>query len=443
VTIAVPELSLVVLVGPSGAGKSTFARAHFRPTEIVSSDAFRAMLADDETDQSVSAGAFELVHRVVDLRLAGGRLTVVDATNVRPEARRPLIDLARRHNVPAVAVVLDVPADECHARNQLRGNRTFGPAVTRRHEEGLRRSLDRLEAEGFRRVFVLHGAAEVAAATVERTPLPNNRRALTGPFDLIGDVHGCLPELRALLTKLGWTLTDEPNAVPPAGRTAVFVGDLVDRGPDSPGVLRLVMNMAAAGHALCVLGNHDEKFLRWLRGGDVKPTNGLDETLRQFEGEPPEFRDRVREFLAGVPVHLVLNGGKLVVAHAGLPEAMHGRAGGRVRAFALYGDVTGERDEFGLPVRRDWAADYRGRAAVVYGHTPVTAAVWFNRTACLDTGCAFGGPLTALRYPEGEFVSVPAEREYAPSKRPFRVVGPETPVPPPAPPPEPPFGAGL
>src|SRR5205823_14603745 len=147
--------------------------------------------------------------------------------------------LARRHNVAAVAVVLDVPADECHARNLLRPNRTFGPHVTQRHEADLKRSLGRLEDEGFRRVFVLRGAAEVAAAEVVRVLLPVNRKDERGPFDVVGDVHGCIDELRELLTKLGYALTGEPNAVPPAGRKAVFVGDLVDRGPDSPGVLRL------------------------------------------------------------------------------------------------------------------------------------------------------------------------------------------------------------
>ena len=117
----------------------------------------------------------------------------------------------------------------------------------------------------------------------------------------------------------------------------------------------------------------------------------------------------------------MLDGGRLVVAHAGLIERYHGRASGRVREFCLYGQTTGETDEYGLPVRYPWATEYRGRAVVVYGHTPVPAAEWLNNTLCLDTGCVFGGRLTALRYPERTLVSVPAARVYHPPARPFPV----------------------
>ena len=198
----------------------------------------------------------------------------------------------------------------------------------------------------------------------------------------------------------------------------MFLGDLVDRGPDSPGVLRLVMGMVAAGQALAVPGNHENKLIRALSGKNVQVSHGLAETLSQLAGEDDEFRRQVGEFCRGLVSHLVLDGGRLVVAHAGLKEAYHGRASGRVRSFALYGDTTGETDEYGLPVRYPWAADYRGRAMVLYGHTPVPEPDWVNNTLCLDTGCVFGGRLTALRYPEREIVSVPAERVwYEPPSR--------------------------
>jgi protein phosphatase len=175
------------------------------------------------------------------------------------------------------------------------------------------------------------------------------------------------------------------------------------------------MGMTAAGSALAVSGNHEAKLLRALRGRDVKISHGLAESLSQIEareGEEPGFRASAERFLDGLVSHYVLDGGRLVVAHAGLKEAYHGRASGRVRSFALYGDTTGETDEFGLPVRYPWAHDYRGRAMVLYGHTPVPSAEWVNNTMCLDTGCVFGGRLTALRYPERELVSVPARRTY-------------------------------
>src|SRR5262249_49123112 len=116
--------------------------------------------------------------------------------------------------------------------------------------------------------------------------------------------------------------------------------------------------------------------------------------------------------------HYVLDDAKLVVAHAGLKAELQGRGSGAVREFCLYGETTGETDEFGLPVRYNWAADYRGRAMVVYGHTPVPAAEWVNRTICVDTGCVYGGALTALRYPEKELVSVEAARVYYESAKP-------------------------
>ena len=119
----------------------------------------------------------------------------------------------------------------------------------------------------------------------------------------------------------------------------------------------------------------------------------------------------------------MLDDGKLVVAHAGMKEAWQGRASSRVREFALYGETTGETDDYGLPVRHDWAAEYRGRALVVYGHTPVPEATWVNGTICIDTGCVFGGRLTALRYPEREVVEVPALRTWYEPERPLAPAG--------------------
>ncbi|MFI9160462.1 polynucleotide kinase-phosphatase [Kitasatospora aureofaciens] len=418
--LPVTDVSLVVLIGTSGAGKSTFARRHFLPTQVISSDFCRGLVADDENDQSASAEAFDVLHYIVGKRLAAGRLTVVDATNVQPEARRQLVALAREHDVLPIAIVLDVPPGVCAERNRSRPDRQLPAHVVPRQHRELRRSLRGLEREGFRKVHVLRGEAEVAAAEIELERRYNDLRHLTGPFDVVGDVHGCRSELETLLVRLGYTLTRDAegrpvDAVHPAGRTAVFVGDLVDRGPDTPGVLRLVMGMVAAGHALCVPGNHENKLGRAMDGKKVTVAYGLQESLDQLAGESEEFRAEVRAFMRGLVSHYLLDGGALVVCHAGLPERFHGRASGRVRSHALYGETTGETDEYGLPVRYPWAEEYRGRALVVYGHTPVPSASFLNNTICLDTGCVFGGSLTALRYPERELVSVEAEQEwYAP-----------------------------
>ncbi|WP_246150657.1 polynucleotide kinase-phosphatase [Streptomyces qinzhouensis] len=414
--LPVTDLSLVVLIGASGSGKSTFARRHFKPTEIISSDFCRGLVADDENDQSASRDAFDVLHYIAGKRLAAGRLTVVDATNVQTESRKQLVRLAREHDVLPIAIVLDLPEEVCAERNATRPDRAGMPRrVIKRHRAELRRSLRGLEREGFRKVHVLRSAAEADTAEIVLERRFNDLRHLTGPFDIIGDIHGCSSELDTLLTKLGYE-----NGAHRDGRTAVFVGDLVDRGPDSPGVLRRVMSMVASGNALCVPGNHENKLGRYLKGRNVQHTHGLAETIAQLEQEDekdPAFRERVREFIDGLVSHYVLDGGALVVCHAGLPEKYHGRTSGRVRSHALYGDTTGETDEFGLPVRYPWAEEYRGRAAVVYGHTPVPNTSWINNTICLDTGAVFGGKMTALRWPERELVDVPAEQVwYEPAK---------------------------
>lgn len=420
--IEIPEFALVLLVGASGTGKSSFAAKHFLPTEVVSSDRARGWVADDETDQSATPDAFDLVHAVIEKRLKNRRFTVVDATNVQPQSRKGLIALAKKWHSLAVAIVFDLPEAVAVQRNALRSDRQFGAGPVRRQMQDLKRSRRGMQREGIRYVHALRSAEEVDAITISRTKLWTDRREDKGPFDIIGDVHGCADELETLLTNLGYAVDWDGKAVtvvPPEGRRAIFVGDLVDRGPRSPDVLRIARHMVDSGAALAVVGNHDDKFKRHLSGKAVKVSHGLAETIEQFASEPPEFGVEMRGWLDGLISHYVLDEGKLVVAHAGLKEEMHGRASGAVRAFAMYGETTGEVDEFGLPVRYNWAADYKGRAKVVHGHTPVVESNWVNGTLCIDTGCCFGGKLTALRYPEMDLVSVPALRTYYEPIRPM------------------------
>jgi len=436
VELVVPELSLVLLVGASGAGKSTFAAKHFAPTEVLSSDHYRGVVSNDENAQDASADAFAVLEFIADKRLARGLLTVIDATNVDKTLRARWIRLARRYHVLPVAITFEIPPNVCHARNRDRPDRDFGLHVVRRQASLLRRSVGGLRREGFRYVHRLRSGEEVDAAVVERPRPWTDRRDDTGPFDIVGDVHGCYDELVELLEKLGYGVRaprdDDGEFVvePPEGRRALFLGDLVDRGPASDRVLHLVMDMVAAGTAVCVPGNHEAKLKRHLEGRKVKLTHGLDRTVEQLATRTETFRARVGRFIDGLVSHFVLDGGALVVAHAGMREELAGRASGRVRQFALYGETTGEIDEYGLPVRASWADEYRGRAAVVYGHTPVVEAQWHQNTLCIDTGCVFGGELTALRWPERELVSVPARATHY---EPIRPPAPPRPQPPASP----------
>ncbi len=416
--LTIPEFSLVVLIGASGSGKSTFAAKHFGRFETVSSDFCRGLVSNDENSQEATKDAFDLVHDIASKRLKNMNLTVIDATNVQQAARKPLVALAREYHALPVAIVLDVPEKVAVERNTLRPDRDFGSRVVASHRQQLRRSLKGLKREGFRRVYHLKSVEDIESVEIIREPLWNNRADEHGPFDIIGDIHGCYDELALLLGELGYAIDGETVA-PPAGRKAVFLGDLVDRGPKTPQVLKLVMGMVAAGAAICIPGNHDVKLKRALDGKNVQRKHGLAESMEQLDTESPEFREEVAQFIDGLVSHYVLDDGKLVVAHAGMREDMAGRASGKVREFALYGETTGETDEFGLPVRHNWAAEYRGSAMVVYGHTPVPEVQWLNRTVNIDTGCVFGGALTALRYPENEVISVDALAMYAEPARPF------------------------
>jgi protein phosphatase len=424
--LTVPELSLIVLIGSSGCGKSTFAHKHFKPTEVISSDFCRALVSDDDNDQTVTNTAFEVLHYIASIRLKLGKLTVVDATNVQEAARKPLVQLAREYHCLPVAVVFNLPERVCQDRNKSRTDRQVGEHVIRKHVQQLRKSIRGLQKEGFRHVYVLNSPEEVEQVVFERQPLWNNLKHEHGPFDIIGDVHGCFDELKSLLEKMGYCIEkvegDPLNGykvIHPEGRKALFLGDLVDRGPGIAEVLKLVMSMVKSGSALCVPGNHDIKLLKKLKGSNVQITHGLDRTLEQLESEPPEFVEEVKNFIDGLISHYVLDDGKLVVAHAGLKEELQGRGSGKVREFALYGETTGETDEYGLPVRYDWASDYRGKAMVIYGHTPQAEILKTNNTINIDTGCVFGGKLTAYRYPEREVVEVNALKTYYEPAKPF------------------------
>jgi len=418
--IEIPELCVVALVGVSSSGKSTFSKTHFKPTEILSSDYFRGLISDDENNQQVTQQAFDALYYIASKRLELGKLTVIDATNVQKHARMGVLRLAREQNCLAAAIVLDIPENIIKDRSENRSDRNLNWNIISRQMNDLRKSIDQLQKEGFRYVHILTNEEEIANAQIVRVPLWNNKKEEKGPFDIIGDIHGCFDELCELLIKLNYKIDiNNFTAVHPQGRKPVFLGDLCDRGPKNTEVLRIVMNMVKKGGAWCVTGNHDAKLQKMLNGKNVQLTHGLDITARQMQQESPEFIEEVKIFLGSLISHYVFDEGGLVVSHAGLKEQYQGRSSGKVREFCLYGETTGETDEYGFPVRLPWANDYKGKALVVFGHIPNPCVQTINNTSCIDTGCVFGGKLTAYRYPEKEIVQVKAKQEYYAPLKPF------------------------
>ena len=184
-TIVLPDHSLMLLIGPAGSGKTSFATAHFAPTQAVSSDFCRALVSDDEDDQSATRAAFEVLHLVVRHRLRRRRLTVVDATNVKRVDRGGLLELARKHRAPAVAVAFDIPEELCVEHDRMRPGRTVGPSVIHRQRQAMLRSLPSLEAEGFAAVYRLDSpeavvSVNVTTATASSPPRTGSRRSLAG-----------------------------------------------------------------------------------------------------------------------------------------------------------------------------------------------------------------------------------------------------------------------
>lgn len=413
--IEIPYNALVMLVGPAGSGKSTFARQHFRPTEIVSSDVCREMVSDDMENMACSGDAFDLFYTWIEKRLRLGRLTVADSTALAPATRDKLRAIAGQYGAPVVVIALSTPLSVCLQQNRER-TRYVPPHVIENHHKRMEATIPLLMQEGYYAVHVVKPRFEPVEVVIQRD-------AISAPgFDVIGDIHGCTEELFELVfVQLGYLMEEGQVLVHPEGRKLVFVGDYVDRGPDSVGALRFVKNAVRDGH-YAKIGNHDYKCYRYLKGNPVQLTHGLEETARQIEERVSEQeREELCAFLGSLPyyqVYLVPGYADLVVCHAGIPRHMVGRMDNQVRAHCLYGEVVGMGED-GLPIRgesykRTWPAEDEKSAILVHGHDPVRTPHLDGsvNVVNVDQGCVFGGKLTAFRYPEWEFVHVPAKRVY-------------------------------
>lgn len=410
--ISMPRTTLLVLCGVPGCGKSTFAWRYFKHSAIVSSDQCRVMVSDSETNMAASSEAFRLFSHIIERRLSLGRFTVADSTALTKRARRDLLRIGRKYGFNVTLLIFDLPEDVCLARNAGRERRVI-EAVIAGMLQDLRRTIKSARDEGFDNVHIISEADTINSSFAIK--VNSHEVTLPGPFDIIGDVHGCYDELVMLLQKLGYRKRFN-YYTHPAARKAVFLGDLTDRGPRNLDTFWLVKNMMDSGNALYVPGNHCRKLSRYLEGRNVKIANGLEKTIAEINELPPDERDSFREeFLSlyrEAPPYLILDRGKLVVSHGGIKEEMIGEVTDRIRDFCLFGDVSGEVTEEGYPVRRAWAKDYSGKALVVYGHNPVPEAVFVNNTIDIDQGCVMGGILSTLRYPEREIVQAPAVAVY-------------------------------
>lgn len=410
-----------MLAGPSGAGKSYWAKKNFSEW-IISSDNMREMLVDDASNQTVNAEAFAAVHYFVRERLRLGKSAIVDSTALVPRDRKALLQIAKEEGVAASLIVIDADFETCW-RGQKSRRRQVPDHVIEKHQSrlaGMRAAYRNgsLQKEGFNAVYWLK--RNLSENTSVRW-----LSSLQKEIDIIGDVHGCASELITLLEELGY----EDSAGyfrHPKGRLAVFLGDLTDRGPTSVEVLEIVVDMVREGSAFIgAIGNHDWKIYRGLvLGRDVSHANGLQTTLDEIEakGAMSQVQEHLKELFEKAPAYSEFPG-KIALAHGALERSMLGKDFSYKRKdpiseIAMFGQTEEAEADERYPTRiYDWIPSWNDDYYFVYGHDVVGSEPRFegprNNVIGLDTGCAFGGKLSALRWPEKEIVSVKALHNYS------------------------------
>jgi protein phosphatase len=418
--LAFEKPSLIILSGPSGSGKSTWAERLFPSSMIVSSDRCRELLVDDPSNQSVTRQAFELVNYLVKARLELSQAVVVDSTALIRRDRESLVSLALEIGAPVHLIVLTATLDEClHAQHNR--TRQVPDKIVQKHYarlQDLERSIRKtnLRQEGFNSVLVLD-----RGASNEITKM-NFVASTHEDLDIIGDIHGCASELQELLSKLGYEMSSSGAFVHPQNRLAVFVGDLTDRGPASVAALEIVWKMIQAKSAkLGALGNHDSKLYRAaIEGRNVQTTHGLQKTIEEIESLPVERRGQIIQIIDNLfskaPTHSVFDNNRLIVTHGAIRPEMAGKTAAHKKdamsTLCLYGETSGEKTDKGFPVRTyNWINEWKDpETTVIFGHdvvgfTPKRLGK-YDQIIGIDTGCAFGGRLSAYRYNEREIVQV-------------------------------------
>lgn len=421
----------VLLMGLQASGKSTIAEALAAIGYVrINGDRVRAELYGDEAIQGDRDEVFARVLSDLDQALRNGSKVVIDLTNCTPSGRRDFMEKARAADIRPLVLFLDVPLEVCIQRNKRR-RRQVPVAIMQSMAAALRRCglPARSEADVVSIRPQKDGRVSVVPDGEPLLAIPSNAEATTDNIiqtdvshDVIGDVHGCIDELLELLDRLGYSfhLTRSASGLlvlndvsAPASRRLVFAGDLVDRGPDSAQVLAVAMQLVQLGH-VSIFGNHDHKLMRALLGNKVQLGDDLAETIRQIRSHGAGFEDETLRFLSALDRKYETQ--DLIVVHAAYARQGSNK---RLHALMLYGETDGTKDENGYPTRRsDWEQRYDGGKVIVHGHIPVPEVTLSNcpnggKVLNVDTGCAFGGKLTALRLPEMQFVQVLARSRYS------------------------------
>jgi polynucleotide kinase-phosphatase len=440
--VVLPYAGIVLLVGPSNSGKSTLlkrllANEQLLSSEVVSSDDFRVLVSDiefidwkqrptDEADalydqyQKISEEAFALMDSLVETRCKLNKLTIVDATHLHPDDRKRYISIARNNHVPIVAIILDVDQDILLERDELRDN-PRGKRRIKQQYQVFKREKRFIKKEGYHATYFVQNTDEIELKRHHKNPIEID---VDKGIDIIGDIHGCFDEMIEILEKLGYEQNHENYYIHPEGRKFLSLGDVMSRGPKSLESMQFFLRHVNNGLAYMIDSNHGWKIARWLDGRKVTLNHGdefVKEELKKFQEQYGEERTieiikkELKKFLLDAPSHYVLtrNGvPTLVCTHAGIKDEFIGKQSYDVSDFCRYGDTDGF-DDTGKPIRKDWSIHHKTSTLIIWGHDPKPKPLIINNTINIDQGVVFGGELTAFRYPEKEFVSVIAKKDYS------------------------------
>lgn len=443
--IVLPYAGIVLLVGTSNSGKSTFLKKlienkQILPSEVVSSDDFRILVSDsdfidwtqkprDESDslynqyQKISEEAFSLMDLTIEKRCKLNKLTFVDATNLFSEDRKKYITIARKHHVPIVAIVMDVEQDVLLERDKIRDTPRGKQKINQQYQT-FKRERRFIKKEGYLATyFILNNTDYIEIIRKSNNPIEIE---VKNGIDIIGDIHGCYQEFLKLLVKLGYEINEKGYYVHPAGRKFLSLGDIMSRGPKSLETMQFFLRHVKKGLAYMIDSNHGWKIARWLEGKKVTLNHGdelVEEEFKHFkeqygEEHTLELKQSLKELLLNAPSHYILTKNHvptLVCTHAGIKDEFIGKQSIDISDFCRYGDVDGF-DEEGKPIRRDWSIHHKSNILIVWGHDPKPKPLIINNTINIDQGVVFGGELTAIRYPEKEYVSVQALENYSDGK---------------------------